>query len=258
MVARAKARATVRRIRPPRTMPARAPVSSALSARLIDGTAPRPSRSSGTNVMPSARRASGGSAAACVPQIVRLPEVHAARFAGQRRHQLLLPVARDAGDAHDLARAHLEVQRVQRGAERLTRRLRITGQHQLRRPRLAGREPAGLQLAADHEARARLSLLSSAGRAVPTTRPPRSTVGGVAQLADLVELVADVQHAHSFAGQPPQRREQHAHGLWRQHRGGLVHDEQPRRLQQAAHDLDALALAHRHAVHQSLRIEWQP
>jgi hypothetical protein len=62
--------------------------------------------------------------------------------------------------------------------------------------------------------------------------------------------VADVQDADALRRQPAQRLEQLEHRIRRQHRSRLVHDQQLGRLQQAAHDLDALALAHRHAVHQ--------
>ena len=47
------------------------------------------------------------------------------------------------------------------------------------------------------------------------------------------------------------------HLLRRQHRGRLVHDQQLRLLQQAAHDLDALALADRQVVHRLAGIERQ-
>jgi hypothetical protein len=51
--------------------------------------------------------------------------------------------------------------------------------------------------------RDRLALLSFVGSTSPVTRPPRSTGAVVAQRADLVELVADVQDA---AALPASRR----------------------------------------------------
>ena len=46
--------------------------------------------------------------------------------------------------------------------------------------------------------------------------------------------------------------------LRREHRRRFVHDQQTRVLQQAAHDLHALALAHRQTVHVALRIDIEP
>ncbi len=82
--------------------------------------------------------------------------------------------------------------------------------------------------------------------------------GLVTQRAQLLELVTDVQHAAALAREALQRLEQAAHRLGREHRCRLIHDEQFRLLQQTAHDLDTLALAHRHRVHQTPRIERQP
>ena len=79
----------------------------------------------------------------------------------------------------------------------------------------------------------------------------------VAQRADLVELVADVEDAAALGGERAQRLEQLLDGLRRQHRRRLVHDQQLRVLQQAADDLDALALAHRQRVHVPVGIERQ-
>ena len=57
--------------------------------------------------------------------------------------------------------------------------------------------------------------------------------------------------------QPAQGLEQPLDLLRRQHRGRLVHDQQLRLLQQAAHDLDALPLADRQVVHRLVGIEMQ-
>ncbi|OPZ04735.1 MAG: hypothetical protein BWZ09_01587 [Alphaproteobacteria bacterium ADurb.BinA305] len=81
--------------------------------------------------------------------------------------------------------------------------------------------------------------------------------GGVAERADLVELVADVEDRAAFVGEPAQGLEELAHRLRREHRGGLVHDQQARVLEQAADDLDALALAHRQGVDVAARIDRQ-
>ena len=91
------------------------------------------------------------------------------------------------------------------------------------------------------------------GLAVPVTLPLRSTVARVAELLHLVQLVADVEDAAPLGGQLAQRLEQLDDGLRRQHRGRLVEDQQLGLLQQAAHDLDALALADRKIVDQPRR-----
>ena len=72
----------------------------------------------------------------------------------------------------------------------------------------------------------------------------------VAQLLHLFQPVRDVQHRAAVAGQPAQGHEQLVRLLRRQHRGRLVHDQQPRLLQQAAHDLDALPFTDRQVGHQ--------
>ena len=91
--------------------------------------------------------------------------------------------------------------------------------------------------------RARLSLVSFFGIAEPLTLAAAQDGRGVAKGADLIELVADVEDAAPFRRQAAQGFEQRQHGLWRKHRGRLVHDEKLRLLQQATHDFDALALS---------------
>jgi len=73
--------------------------------------------------------------------------------------------------------------------------------------------------------------------------------------SDFVELVADIEDAAAFGGQPPERLEQDQDRLRRQHRRGLVHDQKLGLLKQATHDLDALPLAHRHAVNEAVGID---
>lgn len=81
--------------------------------------------------------------------------------------------------------------------------------------------------------------------------------GAVAQGLDFVQLVADVDNRHALAGQPAQGVEQLLHRLRGEHRGGFVQDQQLGVLQQAAHDFHPLALAHRQAVHQPVRVQRQ-
>ena len=76
--------------------------------------------------------------------------------------------------------------------------------------------------------------------------------GAVTQRLDFVEFVADVENAATFGGQLTQGDEEFFDRLRREYRGWLIHDKQLWILQQAAHDFDALALAHRQIMHQSL------
>ncbi len=82
--------------------------------------------------------------------------------------------------------------------------------------------------------------------------------GGLAQAAHLVELVRDVEQRAALGAQAGQRRKQALDLLRRQHRGRLVEHQQPRVLHQAAHDLDALALADRQPPDLAPRVERQP
>jgi hypothetical protein len=177
-------------------------------------------------------------------------------LARQRRQQFLLSVARDARNADDLARVHDERDSAERRAERIGRAHVERVDDQRRR---TGRGFAMLrmrQVAADHHARERCRGLAP-GVALPRHFPGAEHRGAMAQRADLVELVADVEDAATFGRERAQRCEQREHRLRGEHRRRLVHDEQPRLLQQAAHDLDALPLPDRHRVHVPPRIERQ-
>ena len=165
--------------------------------------------------------------------------------------KLVLAVAGDAGDAEDLAAAHLErdVREMRCRADRRDGRLSASS---TRRGSGATRVAAAAAFAA---ACARSSApiiiaasdaaVSRRGSQVPTTLAAAQNRRGVAERPDLVELVADVEDRAALGGEPAQRREQLLGLLRREHRGRLVHDQQLRRLQQAAHDLDALPLADR-------------
>jgi hypothetical protein len=106
---------------------------------------------------------------------------------------------------------------------------------------------ADRQLAADHhlgEALGRLLARVAVGGdpAAPEHR------GRMAERADLVQLVADVEDGAVLLGQAPQGLEQPLDLERGQDRRGLVHNQQLGVLQQAANDLDALALTDRKAV----------
>ena len=79
----------------------------------------------------------------------------------------------------------------------------------------------------------------------------------MAQVLDLFQAMRDVEHRTTFAGEAVERHEQLIGFLRRQHGGRLVHDQQARFLQQAAHDLDALAFTDRQVGDQRCRIERQ-
>ena len=79
----------------------------------------------------------------------------------------------------------------------------------------------------------------------------------VAQRADFLQLVRNVEDGAALAREPAQRFEQGFDFLRRQNGSRLVHDDEPRVLQQAAHDLDALALADRKVADHEIRIQPQ-
>ena len=81
---------------------------------------------------------------------------------------------------------------------------------------------------------------------------------GVAEIADLLELVADVEQAAPFLRDDPQGLEQAPRRLGGQHRGRLVEDEESRALEEAAHDLDPLAFADGQVVEQPAGVERHP
>ena len=67
--------------------------------------------------------------------------------------------------------------------------------------------------------------------------------------------MADVQDGSPLGGKPPDGGKQDIDLLRRQHRGGLVHDQQLRVLQQAADDFHPLTLADGKGVHQPAGVE---
>src|SRR5690606_39816369 len=78
-----------------------------------------------------------------------------------------------------------------------------------------------------------------------TRRPPRSTLFPYttlfrSQRLDLVQLVGNVEDRTAFPGKLPQHHKQLLHLLRGQHRGRLIHDQQPGIEQERADDLDAL------------------
>ena len=160
-------------------------------------------------------------------------------FARQRGQQRLLPVAGDAADAQDLARAERQRDAAQpRGGQARDRQ------------DLGPRHPAGTvddpHLGPDHHRR---QFARGMGARIDGAHHLAVAQDGsaVAMRADLVQLVADIQDRRALRGQLAQGGEQDLGLLRGQDRGRLVHDEQARILQQAADDLDPLPLARRQA-----------
>ena len=92
--------------------------ASAFCARLIAGTAPRPSRSSGTRVKPRRRRCDGFNLPPACPKssCSRRADSDFPRQCGQ---QFLLAVAGNAGDAENLATRYHQIDFLERSAERI-------------------------------------------------------------------------------------------------------------------------------------------
>src|SRR5690606_1800014 len=100
----------------------------------------------------------------------------------------------------------------------------------------------GGRLAADHEARkAGLSFLARITHSGDATRAHDRTA--VAKLADLVQLVANVENAAAFGRELPERREQGLHGLRSKNRSRLIQNQQLGFAQQRTDNFHALTLS---------------
>ncbi len=95
---------------------------------------------------------------------------------------------------------------------------------------------------------------------VGNTHHPAAAQDGraVAQRADLLELVADVEDRRPLGAELAQGREQNLHLLRGQDAGRFVHDQQLRLLQEAPHDLDPLPLTGGEVADRPPGIERQP
>ena len=177
-------------------------------------------------------------------------------FARERTEQLALAVAGNAGDGDHFAAAHIEADVLETDAEGIDRRQveRIDRQADL--ADLAGRARDLENLGADHEAGERAGgLLRRVGLGDHLAAPHDG--GVVADALHLFQPVRDIEHGAALAGQPLEGDEEMVGLLRGEHRGRLVHDEQLRLLQQAADDLDALALAHRQVGDDGVRLQRQ-
>ena len=178
-------------------------------------------------------------------------------FAAQRQKQLVLPVARHTRDAQDLAAANREGDVLEGCAVRAVGRY-IEPLHDEAGGARCGAGPTRhrLDLCAEHQRR---HAGGGFGLGVAGADNPAAAQDGgpITQGFDLGELVADVEDRAAFGGELAQGLEEPADLLRGEHRGRLVHDQQLRVEQQAAYDLDALALTDRQRMHRAIGIERQ-
>ena len=157
----------------------------------ICGTAPRPSRSSGTKWSPSPPAVGHAHPADAVARRAGPPLLTTRVLARQRGEQLGLTVARDAGDPDDLARAHVEPTSL-----RETPNPSPQGSDSQRTSRATSPGAAAAALGAagprrSSSPRACVGLLARVHDPVTLAAPQHRAT--VAERADLVELVADVE-----------------------------------------------------------------
>ena len=175
----------------------------------------------------------------------------------QSVEQLLLPVARNARNAHHLARMNFERDLMKIHAELVLarQRQRTHTQHRRTQLRLAPRQLRWL--GTNHQARqGGIGLL----RRLANSGHPAAAQHGAdaAQLADFMQLVADVQNAAARAGHLSEHHKEFLHGLRHQHRRRLVKNQQLRLRQQGADDFNALHLPHAQRVHRTRRVNIEP
>ena len=176
--------------------------------------------------------------------------------------QLALAAARDAGDADELARVHLEVDA--RAARRAPRSPRARDAH---RSSSTGGSRSGTAARSAAQRRHpppdhRLDQLGvgEVGRVAPasTTRPPRSTVTRSAMARTSPSLWVTITTPRPLLAQLATTREQRLDLLRREHAGRLVEDDEPGAGHQHLQDLDALALADRQVPDQCAGVDRQP
>ena len=112
------------------------------------------------------------------------------------------------------------------------------------------------RLAANHEARqGRIGLVRRVAHAGDLA--PAQHGAGIAQRANLVQLVADVQNAAALRRELLEHHKQFFYRLGREHRGRLVQDEQLRVGEQRADDFHPLHFAHTQGVHRTFGVNVQ-
>ncbi len=149
----------------------------------------------------------------------------AGEFTTQQRQQFALAISRYARDADDFSAVYLERYAAQRDAKRIIRLRRQAGDFESRL------ELGGTRIAmhrgqhrSDHHACkfSRVHLLGDCR----SNRPTSTQDGGaIAQLANLIQLVADIEDAAAARRQRPQHFEQAANRLRRQDRGRFIQNQ---------------------------------
>ena len=205
------------------------PVSDALSVSEKSPTAAWPLRSSGTAQRPSVRRSVTPSRPIGCPASMIASAFGGQRLAAQRAQELVLSVARDAGDAENLARPHRERDVLERDAEFA----RLRQAQALRRRALAAPKtrPAGLAISFRFAPIIISAIEREVSRFGSQCRDDLAAAQDgrrVAERDDLVQLVGDVEDRAAARRRDAQRLEQLLDLLRRQHRGRLVHDQQAR------------------------------
>ena len=237
------------------------PLSTAFSVSDMSGTAAWPLRSSGTQHRPSAPARAGADAAD--RPAVDADHVGAGRPAARPRapaSSSFWPLPATPAMPRISPRADLEA----RCPCRVDAERPVGRQVEVAHGRAAAAPPRAP--ARRESVRSSAPIISSAmllrglGLGIAGRRPPCRRAGSWrASQSALIssQLVADVEDRAALGGELAQRLEQPLDLLRRQHRGRLVHDQQLRVLQQAAHDLDALALADRERVDLARGVERQ-
>ena len=177
-------------------------------------------------------------------------------FTGQGGHPLLLSVARNARDADDLTRTHIQVDVLQihpvcvecGQAQRLDLQHGCTG--------MALLDGQRWRLGTNHEfGQAGVALVARIHFTCHPAAAQHRTA--VAQGANLVQFVADVKNAATLGGELAQRLKELLHRLRGQHRGGFVQDQELRPRHQCPHDLHPLAFANRQAINRPIWVQRQ-
>ena len=220
------------------------PVSEPLSVSENSPTAAWPLRSSGTAHKPRLRRSVTPSRPTSLPARVIASGRGASVSPLIALKSSFCPLPATPATPKISPALHFERDVLQRDAEfaRLRQAQALRRELRSRRSRGLAGLAISFRFGADHHLghRARgLALRVAVGDDLAAAQDGR----GVAERDDLVQLVRDVEDRAAARGEFPQGLEQLLDLLRRQHRGRLVHDQEPRIEEQRAHDLDPLALA---------------
>ena len=168
-----------------------------------------------------------------------------------------MAIARDASDAQHLASTHVQLDVLQVHTKGVVAQHGQALNLQHTRTLRACTRGQGGWLSTNHEAR-QISVARDAGVAVTRDLAAAQHGAGVAQRANFMQRVADVQNAATLRRQAAQHGKQFVGTLRCEHRGGLVQNQNFRLGEQGANQLDALHLAHTQGVHRSMGVDVQP